>query len=191
MLYLFGLTSTGQYSPKNDPALLEKQLLDVANGDVQALAELYQQTRDAVYGFALSILKDRHDAEDVLQETYVRIHLCAASYRPGTKPMSWIFTIAKNLSLMKLRERSKIGELTDSQWEQLPQDAPEITSEDRLILQAALYQLSGQERQIVMLHALSGLKHREIGQLLELPLATVLSKYHRAIKKLKKLLEEG
>lgn len=191
MLYSFGLTSTGQYSSQKHPAPLEPLLLKIANGDSQALAALYQQTKDAVYGFALSILKNRQDAEDVLQETYIRIHLAAASYRPGTRPMSWILTIAKNLSLMKLRERPKTAGLTDEQWELLPQRAPDLTSEDRLVLQTALCRLSGQERQIVILHAVSGLKHREIGQLLELPLATVLSKYHRAIKKLKKLLEEG
>lgn len=59
----------------------------------------------------------------------------------------------------------------------------------RHVLRAALSVLSEQERQVVMLHAVTGLKHREIAQLLELPLATVLSKYRRALKKLNLLLE--
>ena len=64
-----------------------------------------------------------------------------------------------------------------------------MTAEDREVLSAALGVLGEQERQIVLLHAVSGLKHREIAQLMELPLATVLSKYHRGLKKLKKKLE--
>ena len=63
--------------------------------------------------------------------------------------------------------------------------------EERLLLEAAFKQISDQERNIIVLHVLSGLKHREIAQILDLPLATVLSKYHRAIKKLKGLLEEN
>lgn len=52
-------------------------------------------------------------------------------------------------------------------------------------------QLTDQERQIVMLHAVAGFKHREIAELLELPLSTVLSKYRRALKKLRHSLEKG
>ena len=80
-------------------------------------------------------------------------------------------------------------ELTDEEWSALPARAPDVTTEDRHVLRAALSVLSEQERQVVMLHAVTGLKHREIAQLLELPLATVLSKYRRALKKLNLLLE--
>ena len=61
--------------------------------------------------------------------------------------------------------------------------------EDRGVLRACLEQLSDQERQIVALHAVAGFKHREIAALLELPLSTVLSKYNRAIKRLKQYLQ--
>ena len=70
-------------------------------------------------------------------------------------------------------------------------DSPAVTAEDRAVLQAALGALDDQERQAVLLHAVSGLKHREIAEILELPLPTVLSKYHRALKKLRKQLEGG
>ena len=57
--------------------------------------------------------------------------------------------------------------------------------EDRHLLQTALATLSDEERRVILLHAVSGLKHREIAAVLELPLPTVLSKYHRALKKLR------
>ena len=57
------------------------------------------------------------------------------------------------------------------------------------VTQEALARLSPEERQIVLLHAAAGLKHREIARLLELPLSTVLSKYHRGLKKLKALMK--
>ena len=62
---------------------------------------------------------------------------------------------------------------------------------DRIVLQEALSKLDFEERQIVILHSLTGLKHREIGEILELPVGTVLSKYNRSIKKLKKQMDEN
>ena len=64
-----------------------------------------------------------------------------------------------------------------------------LGGDDGIAVAMALAALEEQERRIVVLHAVTGLKHREIAQLLELPLATVLSKYHRALKKLKVRLE--
>lgn len=164
---------------------LDGLLTGVAAGDREALAELYRRTRTAVYGLALSYVKNAHDAQDVTQDAFVRIWDSAPQYRPQGSPMGWILTVTRNLALMKLREREKQGELDEEQWDAIPADAPNVSTEDRLLLQKALAALEEQERRIVVLHAAAGLKHWEIAALLELPLATVLSKYHRALKKLR------
>ncbi len=166
---------------------LDVLLQRLATGEKDALAELYGETRAAVYGFALSILKHPADAEDVLQDTYVRLYAAAPTYKPKNSPMGYILTVAKNLSLMKLRERGRYQDLEPHEWE-----AAAISrepNEDRSLLTAALELLKDEERHIVLLHALSGLKHREIAGLLDLALPTVLSKYHRALKKLRIYLE--
>lgn len=167
--------------------LTEQLLQRLATGDQEALAELYGQTRAAVYGFSLSIVKNPADAEDVLQDTYLQIYSAAGSYKPKGNPMAWILTITKNLSLMRLRQRSRFQDLEAHEWESAAR--VEAPSEDRPLLQAALKILSDEERQIILLHALSGLKHREIGSLLDLALPTVLSKYHRGLKKLRNYLK--
>ena len=168
-----------------DPAVLEGLLLRIAAGDQQALEELYRRTRAAVYALSLSCLKNAHDAQDSTQDTFVRVWESAPQYRPQGSPMAWLLTIARNLARMKLRQRERQAELSDEEWEAIPADSPGVTPEDRDLLQTALAGLEDQERQVVLLHAVTGLKHREIAALLELPLATVLSKYHRALKKLK------
>ena len=170
-------------------AALEDCIARIAGGDKDALADLYSRTRPAVYGFALSIVKNAHDAEDILHDACLQVWNAAGGYRRQGKPMAWLLTVARNLALMRLRERGKTQELTDEEWAALPARAPDVPTEDRHVLRAALSVLSEQERQVVMLHAVTGLKHREIAQLLELPLATVLSKYRRALKKLNLLLE--
>ena len=106
-------TTYGAPSARED---LESLLLGVAAGDSHSLEELYHRTRTAVYGLVLSYLKHPQDAEDVTQDAFVRIWDTAASYRPQGKPMAWLLTVARNLALMRLRERGKTQELTDEEW---------------------------------------------------------------------------
>lgn len=169
---------------------LDELIKRLAVGDKGALEELYHATRAAVYGFSLSITKNPADSEDVLQETYLKIWANADRYTAKGTPMAWILMITKNLALMKLREKKRHQDLEPEEWDMsfhIPDSAG--NTEDRHLLEAALNILSEEERHIILLHAVSGLKHREIATLLELALPTVLSKYHRALKKLRKYIE--
>ena len=188
---LMSMMQTIEQGAQKTQERLERLLLCVAGGEQEALEALYHGTRAAVYALALSLLKNTHDAEDVTQDTYVRIwENAAAAYRPQGSPMAWVLTVARNLARMKLRQSAKFAELDEQQWDAIPAEC-DLDVEERYLLQTALSKLSDEERQIVLLHAVSGLKHREIAHLLEKPLATVLSKYNRALKKLKTQLEGG
>ena len=165
---------------------LEAAIRRMADGDKTALAELYERTSTAIYAFVLSILKDKHRADDVFQEVYLKVYQNASTYKPKGKPMAWLITIAKNECLMQFR-KAKAEENLEA-VEELWITNPDV--EERMLLEAAFKEISHEERNIIILHVLSGLKHREIAQILDLPLATVLSKYHRAIKKLKGILED-
>ena len=186
---------TAEYQAKaRRRAALEEDLLRMAQGDTAALERFYEGTKAVVYGFVLSILKHAHDAEDVMQEVYLQIYSAAGRYRPDGNPMPWILTIAKNLALMKLRQRRRESQMTAEEAEAfLDSVAWEsgVSREDSIVLRSLLLTLSAEELQIVMLHAVAGCKHREIAAMLELPLPTVLSKYRRALKKLKNQWEEG
>lgn len=96
--------------------------------------------------------------------------------------------MCRNLCLMHLRRESRQVTMEDQEWHAIPDNCPGLDSQERLLLQDALAVLGEEERRIVLLHT-AGLKHREIGQALGLPLATVLSKYHRALKKMRAYME--
>ena len=169
---------------------LDKFIKRIAQGDKNALADLYHETKSSIYGVALSMTKNTADAEDILQETYLKIWANADSYKAKGTPMAWVLTITKNLALMKLREKKRHQDLEPEQWDMefhIPDSAG--NTEDRHLLEAALNILNEEERQIILLHAVSGLKFREIGELMGIGLSTVLSKYHRALKKLKIYIE--
>lgn len=170
------------------PRELEVLLAGVAAGDRDSLADLYSRTRTAVYALALSILQQADDAQDVTQDAFVHIWEGVQGYRPRGKPMAWMLTIARNLALARLRERQRLAPLPEEAWDAIPA-APDMPYEDRQLLQEAMKKLDRQERQVVLLHAAAGLKHREIAALLKLPLSTVLSKYRRALRKLRLSLE--
>ncbi len=171
----------------NDFDQLESLLLLTAEGDREAFSKLYGLIQDSVYGYALSILKNKSDAEDVLQTAFINIWTNARSYSANGKPMAWVLTITKNLCFMKMRESKKTVSFEENVeiFTPSPDDTAE-TAENKVMLSAVIKVLSDDERQILMLHAVSGLKFHEIAELQQKPLPTVLSKYHRAIKKIKK-----
>ena len=168
---------------------LEQLLLRVGQGDRDAFALLYERTRGAVYAMALSLLHDAHEAQDTAQDTFVRVWEIAPAYRPQASPMAWLLTIARNLAQTRLRRSGRQVELDEEAWNAIPTQAPGISPEDRQLLQAALAGLGAEERRIILLHAVAGLKHREIARLLERPLSTILSKYHRGLAKLRGLMK--
>ena len=181
---------TASKNKKAAPSIDEGLIARIAANDKSALESLYLATSSAVYGFALSIVCNTHTAEDVMQEVYLKIYSSAASYLPQGKPLAWIFTITRSLSLMKLREKS-FGEAVLIPELMTPDSGDSIDRIlDRLVLRTALNTLGEEERQIVILHAGAAWKHREIAALLDLPLSTVLSKYRRALSKLKMQIKE-
>lgn len=189
-MFLFTIPTEPVSSKKQAP-ILDEYIFEIAGGNKEALAELYEQTSSAVYGYALSICKSPHNAEDVLQDVFVQIWNAAGQYKSEGKPMAWIFTITRNLAMLTLRQQGKVISVADEEMESYFNEHTEISSDDRLMIEALLKELQEDERQIVILHALSGMKHREIASFLQKPLSTVLSKYNRAIKKLKALIKEA
>ena len=160
-------------------------ILRIAQGDTAALEVLYRQTSSSIYGFALSILRDPVAAEDVMQDTFVSVMQSAPGYQPSGKPMAWLLTIARNLALMRLRKAESKNLSFDELFHVEDTHDAYQTTENHMVLEKVLHTLTDGERQIVMLHALSGLKHREFADLLGIPQATAISRYNRALAKLR------
>lgn len=179
------LTAAQETRSEQNNSDLDRCLAELADKNIETLTELYRLTSTSIYGLALSILKNTHDAEDVLHDCYVNIYHAASDYRPAGKPMAWILTIARNLCLRKLREQKRLSDIPQEDWEAYFESKPEMSADDRILLRDCMDLLNDEERQIIVLHAVSGFKHREIADLMEIPLSTALSKYHRALKKLR------
>ena len=168
----------------------EKLLAGIGRGDSAAFEEFYRATDRAIYAYALSLTRNHHDAQDIMMEAYLKIRAAAHLYKPAGKPMAWVFTIVKNLVRSHQRRSGReelMGDCPEGELALSPTDHSDVA----LVLRQAIRILSAEEREIVLLHAVSGLKHREIAAMLDRPLSTVLSKYHRALGKLKAALTAG
>ena len=177
---------------KRAPIKFDESLIArIGMDDEEAFLELYQSINQPLFAFILGLVADFHEAEDILQETYLKIRAAAHLYQPQGKPMAWIFTIARNLARMHFRQSQRV---TDESIEDIDAEglfSSEMDHQDRIVMKNLLEKLDEDERTIILLHAVSGYKHREIAQYLEKPISTVLSRYNRGIKKLRKILEQA
>lgn len=164
-------------------AACDHALRQLSEGDNEALAVLHERLGRRVYLLALSILRDPHAAEDILQDTWLRLSQGGArSYTPGTNPEAFILTVARNLALTALTRRAR--ELPS----EIPEGAePHLTTADEEPMSAlpVLEELDTEERQIVLLRLEYGMKHRDIAALLGITTAACEKKYSRAAAKMR------
>ncbi len=170
----------------------EELFTRIASGDDSALEDLYYLSYRPIYAFLISLTLNKEDADDLLQDTYLRIREAAHLYRHQGNPMAWMMKISKNLFLMKKRkEKGKETIHEDGILEMMESTFHEIDDvENRIFLEELFLHITDEEREIILMNVLSGLTFREIAGIMNKPLGTVLSKYHRAVKKLRRASEK-
>lgn len=165
---------------------LERAMIALQNGDVRQLEVIYKITSKGVFTFVLPIVKAYDLAEDVMQSTYVRAYENISSYNPGTNPRNWLLTIAKNIAFSEVKKRNREVSYDFSEENVDPKGVYDLDPNlDTPAIDLANRVLNESEMNIVLLYAIGGYKHREIAELLELPLGTVTSKYNAALKKIR------
>ncbi len=178
------------------PALILSPIMDKQQQfEQEALPHL-----DAVYRFALRLTGSPADAEDLVQETFLRAWRSWDHYTPGTRAKSWLFTICRNAFL---RQRQQDNRRTQVVQEAGPaetplfmpayQEDPEGTFFNNLVDETVLHQIEqipADFREVVLLSDLEGLSYAEIADVLDIPLGTVKSRLFRGRKLLQKQLYE-
>ena len=168
---------------------LDQKMLRLQQGDETAFAEIYEETKRGLFAFILSICRNYHTAEDMMQTTYIRLRTTISSYKAGSNALAWLYTIAKNLTLNELA-REKRETTTSFEDDSAVYGSYKINEEGSPLIAVMNKVLSESERQIVTLHVIAGFKHREIAEMLDKPIGTVLWAYNNALAKMKKALEK-
>ncbi|MGH8124923.1 MAG: sigma-70 family RNA polymerase sigma factor [Rhodanobacteraceae bacterium] len=171
------------------------QLLQQSSGhDKQAFAELYKRTSSKLFGVCVCMLRERGEAEDALQNTFLTIWRRAGSFDPARATvMTWLITLTRNQCIDRLRQHR------DAQLDQVVADnlvdpapgpaAHGQASEQRQRLERCLDTLAGQQKSAVRAAFFSGATYNELAERGGVPLATMKSWIRRSLVRLRTCLE--
>jgi len=176
-----------------EPSLLRR----IAERDASAVDELYDRHAPLLLGLILQIVRDRNDAEDVLQEVFLRVWQRADSYNPALgSPSAWLCRVARNRAIDRVRARRGNSALTAEQagadeWRDegvSPEQAAMAWSDGRR-LGAALEALAPEERTLIESAYFEGYTQSELAVRFGLPIGTVKARIRRGVLALRERLE--
>jgi RNA polymerase sigma-70 factor, ECF subfamily len=189
MLMVVEPVEQGLSRPRLEPAADADLLAEVAAGDQgDALRELYRRYAQRVYGLGVQLLSERGLAEELVQETFVRLWRNAGRYDPHRgSAATFIFTMARRLAIDLWRRPSSRPAAAD-------RPVPEEDEVDRLMVRIqvrdALESISESHREVLELSYLNHLRQAEIANKLDIPLGTVKTRTYHALRSLRAALEE-
>jgi len=179
----------------------EELIAKFQNGDLYAFDVLVRRYKNQLMNFVCRFVGNREEAEDIVQDTFVRLYRNRHSYRRIARFSTWIYTIAGNLAKTELRKRkgrrllaiSQLGcedkdfEIEDSAFD--PEQEVDGTMKGAII-QREIDNLPPKFREVIILRDVQELSYEEISEIIKAPLGTVKSRVNRARLRLQKRLEE-
>ncbi|MGZ6140857.1 MAG: RNA polymerase sigma factor [Myxococcaceae bacterium] len=164
-------------------------------GDARAFPELVRRHRGAVFAFVLRWTQDRARAEDILQETWLKVVRASVDWSPRARFTTWLYTIARNACVDGARrERARAAEPLEA--ERLPAEGgdPEraaASAELRPVLESAIAGLPDAQREVFLLREMAGIPFHEIARITGAPEPTVKSRMRYALEALRSRLTEA
>ena len=164
-------------------------MLRVKVGDRAAFAELYGLYQKPLVNYLFRLCFNRPLAEDLLQETFLRIWKAAATYEPTAKVSTYVFRIAHNLFLNEAARKREIA-LEGADNEMRADPASDLgRREVQSAVKKAIEGLPDGEREVLLLSEYNGFKYAEISEILGIPVGTVKSRMFSAVQRLKEALK--
>lgn len=177
----------------SDIAHIEDLIARVALRDRKAFSELYDRTSAKLFGVCLRVLNNRAEAEEALQEVFIRIWHKADRYSAGGySPMTWLITLARNLSIDRIRARraptDDIDEANDIASSDPTPEAAVIAQSEADRIGACLGELEDDRADAVRGAYLEGLSYKELAERHDVPLNTMRTWLRRSLQKLRECL---
>lgn len=170
-----------------------EQLQQGKNKD-KAFAQLVDLYKERLYWHIRNMVKNHEDANDILQDTFVKVFRYIANFKGDSKLYTWLYRIATNETITFLNKKARklklnSSELQDYLVEKLESDVYFEGKEIQLQLQRAIAQLPEKQQQVFNMKYFEDLKYREIAEILEVSEGTLKANYHHAVKKIKSILK--
>ncbi len=160
---------------------LARLVLRMQDGDGRALEDFIRETEGPAWRLAFSLLRDRHRAEDCLQDVYFTVYRSIHQVRDPYAAQTWLLRIVTHRCrrLLRARPADSLEELAESGIEPEAPDSTQAT-QDSLEVQQTLASLGAQDREVLTLREVMQLSYEEIAQGLQIPLGTVRSRLAKA-----------
>lgn len=168
---------------KIEPFNYNKYLIKTKEKDNEAITKLYKELNRPIFILALSILNDYQMAEDVLNETFIKIMSNDSKCEKVTNAKAWIMTIAKNISLNLVKKRKREDLKDDFTLGDEKHFTEEVLSTMEFF--ELIKPLDEKEKEIVALRLSAGLSYKDISKIQNITVVAARKEYSRAIKKLK------
>ena len=161
--------------------------LKIKKDDPKGLEELYSQYHKMVYSIAFSIVKNKEDAEDIMQIVFTKIKELDKTKLPSDKEMTWLYTLAKNETLNYLKKKK--GEVSLDTIYEIENKNNEIDEKiDYIEFKRLISKLNKKEQEIVSLKILSNFSFQEISELLNEPVGTIKWRYYKSLHSIRRML---
>ena len=155
--------------------------------DNKGLEDLYRIYHKKVYGIAFSIVKNKEDAEDIMQVVFAKIQELDKTKLPSAKGMTWLYTLTKNETLNYLKKKK--GEVSLDTIYEIENKNNEIDKKiDHIEFNRLISKLNEKEQEIISLKILSDFSFQEISELLNEPIGTVKWRYYKSLHSIKRML---
>ena len=169
----------------------DELMLCFRDGDAAAFETLYDRYSDGIFGLCVNLLSDRVEAEDALQEVFVRVIDNRHRFEPRGQFRSWVYTVGRRVCLDRLRSVQRESAALQANPPELPATAQSGSSLARADLERLLSTLPPEQREVLVLHRIYGFSHGEIADMIGVSEAGVKQKAYRALKTLRSLVTEG
>jgi RNA polymerase sigma-70 factor (ECF subfamily) len=171
-------------------ALVKALIHRLQQGDKQALQMLYDETSSKLLAIVLRIVNDKSEAEDVLQEIFIKLWQKADKYSGSGSAWGWLCVSTRNAALDRLRKLQRHPQLSSDEDESLLDDlVKNCQSNDNHAINHCLHELKQDMRQCVLYAYIHGYSHNELAEKLSAPLGTVKAWVRRGLQELKLCLE--
>jgi len=168
-----------------DPTIEQELIAELQRGSDRALAAVYQEFNQRVFAYCMKILADRQLAEDVVQETFLKVREHARSIQRIESFKSWVFRIARNEALMQLRQRRSNGQIEDeSVWSEETPHQQFVALERSEIVNRLLNSLKHEYREVLVLLVYENMSYAEIASVTGATESSVKSRVFRARKEM-------
>jgi RNA polymerase sigma-70 factor (ECF subfamily) len=171
---------------------LEQLMAAYQQGDSAAAAALIQRVSPQLHRFFLAQVVSRRDADDLLQETWLRIHEARHTHRPGEPVLPWLYAIARHIRVDHFRKAQRMAR-REQQVEVLPEAAAKTggRSDRGPGLEALLGTLPESQREVITMLKVSGMSLEEVARATRSSVGSVKQKAHRAYEKLRGVLQNA